>query len=959
MLSDSRLLMKYSDLLISTLLLGTFVTNAGSEQLSELMYEELPSSGLLVDDPSAAVIVVESTVTGLQFNSRAGIQKVIDSGNGLYKIFLPPGVHIVKVAAEGYLPLKLPRLNLTPKSARKYRIRAKTNEDQDSSVPPELRLIMPQGIEADMYIQVDDDPLQKVKEVGEVQVLRPAPGQHRIRAIYEGRAWQKTVLLQSGMSYTERVVFGDKEKDLLSKPIVTGGVYVVTDPVGATVSLNGIQQSGVTPMTITGLAPGTYRVELVLAQHEMLLKEVQVTELEISRFNEELAPTFGQLEIDSDPTGAILLLNDEQVGETPYRVRMDPGRYAIRLMVPMYHDTSATIDVEVGSTLSRRYVLRARFATLAVETNPPGAKLTVDGQPWGTTPFREDKLKSGAYAFKISLPGYETQMDLVPVPEGETVHKRYNLRAQVGHLQIETEPAGATVYVDGNKVEGTTPLILRDVVVGTREIRLTLPGFNEHTERVELGKDQLLGVQVELGSKSGEGKAAEVENTTIGNRVVGWRVLIGQFLSQDEAERLKGRAKKRLRRQDIDVYFRAPWYKVEVGHYRTDPQAQAATEKIELYYPNALKVRSYIELSQTVESAAFDETMLDKATLADDVGMHQGHGADASSRIDSSTQYRAFLQHRLQSDAIELAYFELRKYWSSKDLVGLDFIFEGTLAESDKILPQDSFRDNSFLHSFAGLRISGRLLKSDHYRLSLGSRWQVAETGSNLTPGDKDRLGDYVYSRLQARSFTVHEVGLTRDSRDRKDFPNQGTLASYTLGFIGQNSVGSVAFRKHLVEFDHYFGERFLRGVWRIKATAGFVYDNLDKVDGKVPIGVRFQPGGAGNKDGNVRGYPLYSIGPRYGGTNIGGRSMIVANVEYRYSKAEDLYYFIFADFGNSWNYLSEANPIFMHRSVGFCVKTKGRMIVELGMGYGLDTDKLYKSSSNTVMYFRFGIQSL
>ena len=89
-------------------------------------------------------------------------------------------------------------------------------------------------------------------------------------------------------------------------------------------------------------------------------------------------------------------------------------------------------------------------------------------------------------------------------------------------------------------------------------------------------------------------RPAEAEKTTEMVRTFGWRVLIDQFLSHDEANRLKGRAIKRLRRQDIDVTFKAPWYKVEVGHYRTDPQAQAATEKIEAYYPNSLKVRSQI-----------------------------------------------------------------------------------------------------------------------------------------------------------------------------------------------------------------------------------------------------------------------------------------------------------------------------------------------------------------------------
>ena len=77
-------------------------------------------------------------------------------------------------------------------------------------------------------------------------------------------------------------------------------------------------------------------------------------------------------------------------------------------------------------------------------------------------------------------------------------------------------------------------------------------------------------------------------------RTFGWRVLIAQFLSHTEADHFKRRAHQRLRREDIDVTFKAPYYKVEVGHYRTESQAQTAAEKIDPYYPNALKVRSQI-----------------------------------------------------------------------------------------------------------------------------------------------------------------------------------------------------------------------------------------------------------------------------------------------------------------------------------------------------------------------------
>ena len=79
----------------------------------------------------------------------------------------------------------------------------------------------------------------------------------------------------------------------------------------------------------------------------------------------------------------------------------------------------------------------------------------------------------------------------------------------------------------------------------------------------------------------------------------GWRVLLDQSLIQKQANTVKEEAVIQLRRQDIDVIFKAPWYKVEVGHYTTENAVQIATEKIQRLYPNAIKVRSQIIASDS------------------------------------------------------------------------------------------------------------------------------------------------------------------------------------------------------------------------------------------------------------------------------------------------------------------------------------------------------------------------
>ncbi len=80
-------------------------------------------------------------------------------------------------------------------------------------------------------------------------------------------------------------------------------------------------------------------------------------------------------------------------------------------------------------------------------------------------------------------------------------------------------------------------------------------------------------------------------------REFGWRVLLRQFLVHEKARNFRLRAQQDLRRTDIDVTFKEPYYKVELGNFRDESDAQLLVEKIRnrgYPYNNALKVRSEI-----------------------------------------------------------------------------------------------------------------------------------------------------------------------------------------------------------------------------------------------------------------------------------------------------------------------------------------------------------------------------
>ena len=93
-----------------------------------------------------------------------------------------------------------------------------------------------------------------------------------------------------------------------------------------------------------------------------------------------------------------------------------------------------------------------------------------------------------------------------------------------------------------------------------------------------------------------ESLPAEPEPTLV--PAFGWRVLLHQFLAYAEADRFRKRAVGELGRTDVQVIFKAPWYKVEFGNFRTEIEAQQWVEVVREEFPNALRVRGQILVPQ-------------------------------------------------------------------------------------------------------------------------------------------------------------------------------------------------------------------------------------------------------------------------------------------------------------------------------------------------------------------------
>jgi len=178
---------------------------------------------------------------------------------------------------------------------------------------------------------------------------------------------------------------------------------------------------------------------------------------------------------------------------TPAAVRKEPATIPVPLDIPQpRHETSkpkahrkpwqfaaaAVVLIAVagaGVTAARRYVTPSSApndGTLVMSTNPPGAKLFVDGVERGVTPLTVT-IKAGVHALELRGDGPARLMPIT-MTAGAQVSQYIEMpktASTAGQLQVRTEPAGAKVSVDGMP-RGMSPVTVADLTPGEHAVML-------------------------------------------------------------------------------------------------------------------------------------------------------------------------------------------------------------------------------------------------------------------------------------------------------------------------------------------------------------------------------------------------------------------------------------------------------------------------------------------------------
>ena len=293
--------------------------------------------------------------------------------------------------------------------------------------------------------------------------------------LYEGQPYQSQGENTSDVKFT------------LSPSVNNAQVLIKQAKPGAQEVLLGITDSTGTITATIDNDKYSYRVvsaDYHIAGGELdLTAKPPVTDVEV-----ELRPNFSTVTLFVD-MDADIYLNGDLKGSRTWTGVLKSGKYQVECKREKHRNSVQVITV--GDDDVRDFKLTPPepiTGALAISSTPLASTVSIDGKEYGKTPLNVNDILVGNYKLTLSHEGYMTKEQPLEVKEGQVSELNIELYAG-GLFTFESDPEGAELYINGNKV-GETPYS-QEMLSGDYEVRLQKPKYIDFTKKIRLEANTL------------------------------------------------------------------------------------------------------------------------------------------------------------------------------------------------------------------------------------------------------------------------------------------------------------------------------------------------------------------------------------------------------------------------------------------------------------------------------------
>ncbi len=227
---------------------------------------------------------------------------------------------------------------------------------------------------------------------------------------------------------------------------------------------------------------GTRDVELRFEKYFPIKKELVINGMdEQQEFIFDPEPAWADVQIDSDPSGAEIFIDDQSKGISPIDLDIVQGSHTLSIRKSGYKDLDSELTVQARENMIMEPFELARLdSKLRIITNPEGASVNLNSVYLGMTPINVNLEPLVPHLISLSKPGFRTQESSI---ELDTVEALGSMGREFDELTVDLQPIFGNVTIEGTK---DALLMIDGATIGKIPLKVSL-----------IAKEQSLTVQKE------------------------------------------------------------------------------------------------------------------------------------------------------------------------------------------------------------------------------------------------------------------------------------------------------------------------------------------------------------------------------------------------------------------------------------------------------------------------------
>lgn len=273
-------------------------------------------------------------------------------------------------------------------------------------------------------------------------------------AVIEVESGERTIRVQKDefLPFEQTLVvegFGKEQALSLELKTALGTVVILTKPEQAKVRVDG-REIGVSPVSASVLS-GVRNIEIEKDGWKVTRRTVEV---EPGKTNNvplvELERLDGTISIETEPSGAALLINGRFQGQTPMTLTLPGDKVQqVSLSKAGFETVTRSVQADPGATKKMSVRLAPETGTVYLTTIPAGASLKINGVDNGSATQRLT-LQTVNQVLEISKPGYETHK--VTVTPQKDMPKKIDVTLKTAAEELKERAAKGARSAAGQKL---------------------------------------------------------------------------------------------------------------------------------------------------------------------------------------------------------------------------------------------------------------------------------------------------------------------------------------------------------------------------------------------------------------------------------------------------------------------------------------------------------------------------